>query len=143
MRLSLPKNLLASHLQIVAKAIPNKSTNPALEGVLLECDGEKITLTASNLELGIQTQFPAAQQGFGKVVLPGKVVDIIRHLPGNTVQIEVNRENFSTQITSESADFQLYGMSADDYPVFPVQQPELSQCNFRIKAADLRRALRQ
>ncbi|HZK24490.1 MAG TPA: DNA polymerase III subunit beta [Oscillospiraceae bacterium] len=143
MRLLLPKNLLASHLQIVAKAMPTRSVNPALEGVLFECDGEKLTLTATNLELGIQTQFAAAHKERGQVVLPGKTVEIIRHLPGDSVLIEVNPENFTTQISSAPAEFQVYGYSADDYPNFPEQQPELAQCSFRIKVADLRRALRQ
>lgn len=143
MRLVLSKNLLASQMQIVAKAIPTRSANPNLEGVHLECDGEKLILTATNLELGIKTQLSAAHQETGKVVLPAKAVDIIRHLPGETVHIDVNMDNFSTQITSEPANFQIYGYSADDYPVFTAQQPEFAQCSFSVKVADLRRALRQ
>ena len=143
MRLSIPKQLLSDHLQVVAKAIPVRSVNPVLEGVLLEGDGEKITLTATNLELGIQTYFTAPHRETGKVVLPGKIVEIIRHLPGDTVELEINPENFATLISSPPAEFEIYGLSAEDYPLFPEQQPELSQCSFKIKAADLRRALRQ
>ncbi|MCR3922801.1 MAG: DNA polymerase III subunit beta [Firmicutes bacterium] len=143
MRLSLPKALLADHLQIVAKAIPTKNTITGLDGILFESNGENLILTATNHELGIQTQFSTVHKEVAKVVLPGKVVEIIRRLPGDSVQISVNPENYLTDITSGQAEFQVYGLNADDYPVFPTENLERAQCSFKIVAGDLRRALRQ
>ncbi|MDW7650875.1 MAG: DNA polymerase III subunit beta [Bacillota bacterium] len=143
MRLSVPQSVLSEHLQVVAKAVPAKSTIPVLEGILFESDGETMTLTATNLELGIRTSFPAAHKEVGKVILPSKVVEIIRRLPGDSVQLTVQPETFQTEIKSGQSEFQLFGINADEFPVFPEIDREEARFSFRVKAADLRRSLRQ
>jgi DNA polymerase III subunit beta len=143
MRLSVPRSLLSEHVQSVAKAVPGKSTIPSLEGILFESDGETLTMTATNLEMGIRTSFTAAHEEPGRVVLPGKVVEIIRRLPADSVQLIVNSENFLTEIRSGPAEFQLYGLDAADFPAFTAFSPEMVQLEFSVKTGDLRRALRQ
>ena len=143
MHLVVPQSLLAEHLQVVVKAIPTKSNIAASEGFLLECDGEKLILSASNLEMGLQTQFSVIQTDVGKVVLPAKVVEIIRRLPGDTVHIKVNLENYVTDISSGNAEFQVMGLSSEEFPAFPQFDVGEAQYFFHIKAGDLRRALRQ
>lgn len=140
---SLSQTFLSEHLQIVAKAIATRTTIPGLDGILFECDGDNLILTATNMELGIQTRFPAVHKEKGKVVLPGKIVEIVRRLPAESVQIKVNTDNYLTEIKSGQAEFQLYGQNAADYPVFPADQPGQTRCVFKIKTADLRRLLRQ
>ncbi|NLZ38794.1 MAG: DNA polymerase III subunit beta [Firmicutes bacterium] len=143
MLFSLSQTFLSEHLQIVAKAIATRSTIPGLDGILFECDGNDLILTATNMELGIQTRFPAVHKEKGRVVLPGKIVDIVRHLSAESVQIKVNLDNYLTEIKSGQAEFQLYGQNADDYPVFPTVLPEQKECSFNIKSGELRRLLRQ
>ena len=143
MRLSVPQALLAEHLQITAKAAPAKNMIPVLEGILFQSDGEQMTLTATNLELGIRTSFPNPNQESGEVVLPAKSVDIIRKLPGDSVEFTMNPDNFLTDIKSGQSEFQLYGLSTEEFPAFPDLSQETAQFCFSIKAAELRRALRQ
>ncbi|MBS4030437.1 MAG: DNA polymerase III subunit beta [Clostridiales bacterium] len=143
MRLSIPQSLLAEHLQAVAKAVPGKSAVSVLEGILLESNGESLTITATNLELGIRTSFSAAHEEPGKVVLPSKFIEIIRRLPGESVQICVHEENFLTEIKSGQSEFQLYGLSAEEFPVFPEATPDQIQFRFQVDAGSLKRALKQ
>jgi DNA polymerase-3 subunit beta len=143
MRLSIPRSLLSDHVQFVAKAVPVKTTIPVLEGILFESDGETMTLTATNLEMGIRTSFAAAHEEPGRVVLPGKVVEIIRRLPADSVQIVVNEENYLTEIKSGQSEFQLFGLDAAEYPAFTSFSAELAQLDFKVKTVDFRRALRQ
>lgn len=143
MRLSIPQALLAEHLQVVAKAVPQKSTLSVLEGILFQSDGENLILTATNLELGIRTSFAAAHTEPGEVILPAKVVEIIRRLPGDSVQLIVNPENYLTEIKSGQSEFQMYGLAAEEFPLFPTVDKENGKFSFQIKAIDLRRALRQ
>ena len=143
MRLSMPQALLAEHLQVVAKAVPVKSTLSVVEGILFQSDGEKMVLTATNLELGIRTSFAAHHTEPGEVILPAKVVEIIRRLPGDSVQLIVNPENYLTEIKSGQSDFQMYGLAAEEFPVFPSVEKEKARFSFQVKAIDLRRALRQ
>ncbi|MCW3488978.1 DNA polymerase III subunit beta [Dethiobacter alkaliphilus] len=143
MRLTVPKALLAEHLQITAKAAPPKSTTPVLEGILFQSDGQTMTLTATNLEMGIRTSFPVPDQEKGEVVLPAKAVEIIRKLPGDTVSLTVNEENFLTEIKSGQSEFQLYGLSTEEYPAFADLSADSGQYACEIKAGEFRRALRQ
>lgn len=143
MRLSIPQSLLSEHVHVVAKAVPGKSTMQVFEGILFESNGETMTLSATNLELGIRTTFPAAHQESGRVVLPAKVVEIIRRLPGDSVQLIVDADNYLTEIKSGQSEFQLYGLNADEFPHFPEFSPESTSIRFSVNVADIRRALRQ
>jgi DNA polymerase III subunit beta len=143
MRLSVPRSILSDHVQAVAKAVPVKSTISSLEGILFESDGETLTLTATNLEMGIRTSFAAAHEEPGRVVLPSKVVEIIRRLPADSVQLIVDEENFLTEIKSGASVFELYGLDAAEFPLFTTFSPEQVQMDFKIKTVDFRRALRQ
>jgi DNA polymerase-3 subunit beta len=143
MRLSVPQALLSEHLQVVAKAVPARSPISVIEGILFESDGETMTLTATNLEFAIRTSFPAAHKDVGKVVLPAKIVEIIRRLPGDSVQISVNTENYQTEIKSGQSEFQLFGLNSDEFPSFATLGTEDARLSFQVRAAELRRALRQ
>ena len=104
-------------------------------------DGEKLSLFATNLEMGLKTELDIEHKA-GSVVLPGKIVEIIRRLPGETVVLKVNTENFLTEITSGTAEFQVFGLNAADYPSFPAFSSECS-IRFSVKSEDLRRVLKQ
>ncbi|MBS4007652.1 MAG: DNA polymerase III subunit beta [Clostridium sp.] len=143
MHLSIPRAILAEHLQTVAKAVSIKSNLAMLEGILFTCEGNSMTLSATNLELGISSTFAVEQQETAKVVLPSKVVEIIRKLPGETVQLTVNLENYLTEIVSGQSEFQLYGFSPEEYPSFPQFSSQTVKLSFNVKVADFRRALRQ
>ncbi len=143
MRLSIPRSILAEHLQIVAKAVPNKSNLAIPDGILFTCEGNSMTLSATNLELGISSTFAIEQQEIGKMIIPSKVVEIIRKLPGETVQLTVHPENYLTEIISGQSEFQLYGFNPDEYPSFPQFSSQTIKSSFNVKVTDFRRALRQ
>jgi len=143
MQLSLPQKDLAQQLQIVTRALPTRSTVSTVEGVLFSCDGQSLSLTATNLEMGIRTQMNVNTQAKGQVVLPGKITEIIRRLPGDLVSLTVNPENYLTKILSGQAEFEVYGLNAEDYPELPAFEPEQARLAFSVKTTDFRRALRQ
>jgi len=143
MRLSVPRSLLAEHLHTVSRAIPPRSTIPALEGVLFQSDGHLLTLAATNLEIGISSSFTVSPSDTGRVVLPAKVVDIIKRLPGESVQIVVDEGNCQTDIKSGKAEFQLFGTSAEEFPVLKPRQEEEPVCTFAILGEELKKMLRQ
>jgi len=143
MHITLPRAVLAEHLQTVVKAVPSKSSLTMLEGILFNCQGNSLTLTATNLELCISSAFTIEQQEICQVILPPKVVEIIRKLPGETVQITINPENYLTEIVSGQSEFQLYGFNPDEYPPLPQFSSQTVEFSFNVKVTDFRRALRQ
>ena len=55
MKLMCGKETLLNFINIVNKAVSSRTTLPILECILLTADQRGFTMTANNLELGIQT----------------------------------------------------------------------------------------
>ena len=143
MRLSIPQAVFSEHLQIVGKAVPAKSTIPVLEGILLTSYGNVMTLTATNLEMGISSSFPVAHTEKGEVVLQAKIVEIVKRLPGESVQLAVNKDTYLTDIKSGQTEFQLFGTAPEEFPAFPQTENQALRCSFSINSQELRRILKQ
>ena len=119
MQLTCQTQALVEAVGNVQRAVSGKTTIPALEGILFETAGDKLTLTGYDLEMGITTNIQAEVKQEGKIVLPAKMVgDLSRKLPGEEVTISVdNRGN--TVIVSDSTEFTIMGIDAADYPEMP------------------------
>ena len=59
MRFKCDASALIDGLQIVVRALPGRTTNPILEGVLVESDDEGIILTCSDERITIITRIDA------------------------------------------------------------------------------------
>ena len=55
MKIVCSKSNLLNGVQIVSKAVPNKTTMSILECILIDASNEIITLTANDMDLGIET----------------------------------------------------------------------------------------
>lgn len=112
------KELVAA-VTTVQRAVSSKSSNPALEGILLKLHGSEATLCGYDLDIGITTTVPATVIEEGDIVLSAHLfAEMTKRMPNNTVTIE-NDEKLITTVTSEPAEFQLVGMTPDEYPELP------------------------
>ena len=103
----------------VQRSVSNKSTIPAIEGILIKAVGESINLTGYDLEVGSETYIPADVIESGSVVLNAKhLCDILRFVPDDTVSIESDERNIC-KIKSGEAEYSIIGVSADEYPDVP------------------------
>ncbi|MDR1464055.1 MAG: DNA polymerase III subunit beta [Oscillospiraceae bacterium] len=110
---------LSEACQNVQRAVSGKTTIPAVEGILLRAEGETVALTGYDLEVGIQTTIPAQVKDEGTIIINAKVLcDILRKLPGETVEIEADAR-FLARIRSGESLYQINGMSAEEYPELP------------------------
>ena len=55
MKFSCQKETILGAVQTTSKAAASKSSIPALEGILLELEGNTLTVTGYNLDIGIKT----------------------------------------------------------------------------------------
>lgn len=110
---------LAKACMNVQRTVSNKSTIPALEGILLDAKDGNVSLTGYDLEVGSIAKVEADITSEGKIVLNAKnLCDILRMIPGDTVSIDCDERNIS-KIKSEETEYSLIGTSADDYPDLP------------------------
>ncbi|MDO4304635.1 MAG: DNA polymerase III subunit beta, partial [Bacillota bacterium] len=106
-------------VQIVSKAVPNKTTMSILECILIDATGRNIKLIANDMELGIETVIEGEIVEKGQIALDAKILlDIVRKLPDNDVEIETDN-SFKTNITCEKAKFTIIGKSGEDFSYLP------------------------
>ncbi len=103
----------------VQRTVSSKSTIPSLEGILITAQGNTVTLTGYDLEVGSVSTMQAEVISEGNIVLNAKnLCDILRMVPEDTVSIECDDRNIC-KIKSGETEYSLIGISADDYPELP------------------------
>lgn len=119
MKIICSKSKLLQGVNIVAKAVPTRTTMPILECILIDASASEIKLTANDTELGIETIIDGTIESRGIVALDAKIFsEIVRKLPDNDVVIDTD-EKFQTTITCEKAKFNILGKSGEDFSYLP------------------------
>ena len=140
MKLICSKTNLLNGVQIVSKAVPNKTTMSILECILVDATKGVITLTANDMELGIETTIEGEILEKGIIALEAKIfLEIVRKLPDNDITIQTD-ENYKTTITCEKAKFNIIGKSGEDFSYLPVIEREE---NISISQFTLKEVVRQ
>ncbi len=135
MKLRCSKSSLLTGLQIVSKAVPNKTTMSILECILVDASRGVITLTANDMELGIETTIEGDILEKGIVALDAKIfLEIVRKLPDSDITIEIDN-NYLTTIKCEKAKFNIVGKSGEDFSYLPIVEKEesISISQFTLK----------
>lgn len=113
------KSNLLTGVQTVSKAVPSKTTMSILECILIDTTKGNITLTANDMELGIETIIEGDIVEKGIVALDAKIfLDIVRKLPDSYITVEVDN-SYKTIITCEKAKFTIIGKSGEDFSYLP------------------------
>lgn len=119
MKIKCKKDDLLYGFQLVQNIASSRTTLPILGNVLLNAKGENITLTATDLEIGMQIRIPSKIEKEGITTLPAKkMFNLIRELPNPDLQIEVE-SNHLTNIFCGTSYFKIIGTSELDFPKLP------------------------
>ena len=119
MKIICDKTLLSAAIDGVSRAVPPRSTTPALEGILLKAEGFNLTLTGYDMELGIVTTIEANVLEPGDIVLNAKLLsDMVRRMPAGQISIS-SADNGKTTIQGGVAQFEIQSMPASDFPQLP------------------------
>jgi DNA polymerase-3 subunit beta len=91
-----------------------------LGGILLRAENGKLHLAATDMELSLRTSLEAQVEGEGAVVVPGKMlVDLVRLLPDEDVEIEHRPDEGVVRVESGTYSSRLHTYNADDFPRLP------------------------
>ncbi len=122
MKFTIKKDLLLDALNKVSRAISTKNLIPVLAGIKFELKKKKLTLTASDNDITIQTSIESNNdedfkiENEGSIIIQGKyILDIVRKLPDKYINIEVVDE-LKILIYTENSEFNLNGISESEYP---------------------------
>ena len=119
MKITINRDDFANGLQQVLNIVSNKTSLPILGNVLLIAEKDNISLTTTNLDMGICCRIKANIEKEGSITLPvRKLTTIIRSLPVQDVIIDSINPN-QVKITSGGSTFKIMGMPKDDFPSLP------------------------
>jgi DNA polymerase-3 subunit beta len=123
MEFTVAKTDLVRELSLSQGVVEKKTTIPILSNVLLEAAGDRVTLTATDLELGIRCSCPATVKKPGAGTVPArKLLDFVRLLPDAELTMKF-LENHWANITCGRSKTRMAGMSRESFPELP-QMPE-------------------
>lgn len=119
MEFTIGRSNLLRELDLAQGVTEKKTTIPILSNVLLETAEDRLSLTATDLELGLQCGSPARIESAGASTVPGKrLLEIVRALPEADVKVK-GLENHFIEISCERSVFKLAGMAKDNFPSLP------------------------
>ena len=119
MEFSVKKFDLLEELALTQGVVERKTTIPILSNLLCEAKGNRLTITATDLELSIRTSCEAKIKKDGAGTIPAKkLLELVRLLPEEEIRFRL-LENHWIQITSDRKSYKLVGMSKDNFPALP------------------------
>lgn len=121
MKFVINRDHLVSGLQKVQNIVGARSNMPVLNNVKVEADSDTITLTTSNLDLGMRCKIKTEAGNLpGAITLPvKKLLTIVKALPNIEVIFETY-DSDQAKITSGGSLFRIMGINGDQFPELPV-----------------------
>ena len=118
MRFRVERDALADAVAWTARALPPRPAVPVLAGLLLETDGDTLSVSGFDYEVSTQVTFDAHSASAGRALVSGRLLaDIAKALPPHPVDVAV--EGARVTIACGSARFTLPTMPVEDYPTLP------------------------
>ncbi len=118
MQITVLKSKLVRTLKDARAAVARNPQLPILSSFLLETGDGRLTISATDLYLGIRSSVRGSDIEEGTVAAPAQVLyDIISSIPGE--QVTLAAEESHLNITTDATDAQLQVMPAEDFPTFP------------------------
>ena len=119
MNFTIEKEVFLKGLARVQGIVEKRNTIPVLSNVLLEGTDGELCLTATDLEVGMQSTYPAKIRKPGKITVSAKkLYEIIKELPDNEISFNA-KDNCWIEVQCGKALFNIVGLSADEFPNFP------------------------
>jgi len=119
MKFKINRDHFSNGLAQVLNVVGSKAAMPILSNVLIEAEKDHISLTTTNLDLGIRCRIKAEVKDGGSVTLPVKrLATIVRELPNVDVSFDANASH-QVKIASGGSNFRIMGIGAEEFPKLP------------------------
>ena len=127
MKFSCEKYILQAAITVASRATASKSPIQALEGLLLQADGE-LKITGYDLKKGIFTRVPADVSEAGSIVIGARFLgEMIRKLPDGIVTFSTDG-GLTVKVKCGRSEFNFMGVSAEEYPEMPAVEGQNTLC---------------
>lgn len=130
---------LKEGLSTVSHIAMGNTTLPILNNVLISVKKGDLSLTATNLEIGIRTKARAKVKSEGSFTLPAQLLSsYVNFLPNKQVDVKLEENIFHVSCGSHKT--KIKGISAEEFPLFP----EVGEgVEYSCKIGDFKRGAKQ
>jgi DNA polymerase-3 subunit beta len=138
MKLTIDRNALMRALSHVQAVVERRNTIPILSNILLQAEGDRLSLTATDLDIEATDAAAAKIKKAGAITAPAQTLfDVVRKLPeGSEISLDLSDSRLA--ISSGRSRFALPTLPASD---FQTMAREAAPIKFDIEAAELRRLI--
>lgn len=125
MKVKAKKSDILSLIGKTQNIVERRNTMPVLINVLLDAQKNRLKVFATNLEVSLTDEIDVTVMTPGKVAVSAKsLFEIVKELNDTEDVVLAKQENNWLKITQGKSVFNLVGISADEYPVFPANSPK-------------------
>ena len=116
MKFSCQQQDIIKKINIVSKAVSSRTTIPSLKWILIEVVNGNLKMTASDMDITIETTMEVNDAEEGIIAVPAKLFgDMVRSLPDDEVVFTVSSDTLN--IKCRDSNSYIVGFPADDFPV--------------------------
>lgn len=118
MKLQVTQEHLNQALSSVARVANSRNTLPILSNVLIKTKNNRLSLSATNLDIAIVHYIGAKISEEGAITVPARLMqDFVSSLPSGVIDLELT--DTKLKITTDQYNSVVNGIIADDFPVMP------------------------
>lgn len=139
MKLQVTQENLNRALNSVARVANSRGTLPILANVLIKTSNNRLSLSATNLDIAITHYIGAKVKDEGSITVPARLMqDFVSSLPDGVINLDLQETKL--HITTNQYDSVVNGIVADDFPVMPAIKDGKS---WALKGGLFKKALQQ
>ena len=114
-------DLFSRKLALVSRGVSARSTIQLLGGILLEAEEETtVRLSATDMEISIQTSSVGQVEEGGRVVIPARIFnDVVRSLREGEISLVHDRSEGVVRLSARENEYRIRAYAAEDFPQLP------------------------
>ena len=121
---------------VAGKIISSKNNEAILSNFLLEVKDDQLTITSTNNETTLRSKIALADaEGEVSVAIPTTITDSLKEFTDQPLNFDINTENMSISIKTETGEYKCIGQNGSIYPQTPAMKEDSFRCT--VKASVL------
>ena len=121
---------------VAGKIISSKNNEAILSNFLLEVKDDQLTITSTDNETTLRSKIALADaEGEVSVAIPTTITDSLKEFTDQPLNFDINTENMSISIKTETGEYKCIGQNGSIYPQTPAMKEDSFKCT--VKASVL------
>ncbi len=135
MKFSCNQDTFAKYLNVLSRVVNGKPGLPILNNILFDVSKNKVSMTATDLEISLNCWIGAEVSQNGKTTLPAKqLAEFVNSVPAEKIDVVLEENVVNIETKNNSAQFNT--ISPEDYPAVPTLKSSEKPI-LRLKKKDL------